>query len=590
MSTARIKTHDPKWDAEAKFLASLPRDVFEQRIKDLAPTKQDLWRVKRFRYDFLGFVKYMLPQLANLPFTAMHREFAKLVDKPAKQRKLDAPKTGERILKDMFIAPRGQGKTFFVRLFMMHSMLYDLEEGFVVVADSSKSAKTNVITPFVDMMKSSKPLKRMYGDWEVHRDQQNNLTFYFEGREPYGLKEGGMDGRVQLRGYNVAGRRPTCIILDDAERDQTVRNAVLVAQGDDFLKSTIMSLGPQEGGLRIVWTGTAIAANALIEKYAKAADWRTRRFRAVISWPDNSDLWDRCKEIYIDTTGDEGTGMDAAFNFYKANKKAMDGGAKVLAPAAMPIYSCYRTMWDLGSKAFATEQQNDVSLISDRYFDTEQFTYCDFQRSPKGYMYDTVVNGVSGATYNVRSMVKVAVMDPITGRAVGESGDYCAIVIMALSPDLSAVYVLDVFARQALSVDGQIEALLQFSESHGVTHAFIEDIGFQAVLVDTFNKKINERKQQAARGSMIYHNLQAHGLDNGRMNKYLHIQRQQGPIENGWLQFSQAFGETCKEQYNSFPNGTHDDIPDAVSMGLRALERYVQKAHARILGSSRFRF
>src|SRR5690625_7397603 len=86
------------------------------------------------------------------------------------------------------------------------------------------------------------------------------------------------------------------------------------------------------------------------------SDFKTKIFKAIIEEAERQDLWEECRQIYIDRENPE-RGKDAR-DFYERNKAEMLRGSKVLWQDGKPLWELMTWKWDNGRKACNTECMN----------------------------------------------------------------------------------------------------------------------------------------------------------------------------------------------------------------------------------------
>src|SRR5690625_5283581 len=122
--------------------------------------------------------------------------------------------------------------------------------------------------------------------------------------------------------------------------------------------------------------GTTVHFDALLMTVLyKRSDFETRVYKAIIEEPKRSDLWEQCREIYIDR--DNPNRQADADAFYEANEEEMLEGSRVLWNDVQPLYKLMKWKWDNGSKAFNTEYMNNPLDEDSMVFNPETFTYWD---------------------------------------------------------------------------------------------------------------------------------------------------------------------------------------------------------------------
>ncbi|MCT8607458.1 hypothetical protein KZ467_11745, partial [Glaesserella parasuis] len=134
----------------------------------------------------------------------------------------------------------------------------------------------------------------------------------------------------KLRGLRHGAYRPDLVILDDIENDEQVRNPEQRDKLHNWLKKTVLPLGSADGKLDVIYIGTILHYDSVLNRTLASKAWNTAHFKAVLKMPDNMVLWDKWEHFYL-TEGEA-----VADAFYFANQAEMDKGA-VVSWEARPI-------------------------------------------------------------------------------------------------------------------------------------------------------------------------------------------------------------------------------------------------------------
>ena len=139
-----------------------------------------------------------------------------------------------------------------------------------------------------------------------------------------------------IRGLKVGKLRPDTIILDDLQSAETASNPEQVEKINDIIKRDIMNLS-SKGKLAVLMTSTPICPEDLCDKIEHDIAWKTTKYPAVISWPDDivkspdNGLWAQYFKMF-DGELTEDAPHTKSLDFYKSNRVQMDAGAQLFAP------------------------------------------------------------------------------------------------------------------------------------------------------------------------------------------------------------------------------------------------------------------
>lgn len=110
--------------------------------------------------------------------------------------------------------PRGHGKTFVIKLFIIYCILFTNKQ-FILIIGATADLAENILADVRDMLDSSNIIA-LFGNWRhsMETDRQNFKKFTFQGR-PIIIKAVGAG--TAMRGITVKNKRPDLMIFDDAQ-------------------------------------------------------------------------------------------------------------------------------------------------------------------------------------------------------------------------------------------------------------------------------------------------------------------------------------------------------------------------------------
>ena len=129
----------------------------------------------------------------------------------------------------------------------------------------------------------------------------------------------------KLRGLRHGAFRPDLVVLDDIENDEQVRNPAQRDKLETWLKSAVLHLGGVGQKFDVVYIGTILHYDSVLNRTLNNPMWHSMKFKAMLRWPERMDLWDEWEAI-LRNNGAAGAGMAQAF--YEANKAEMERGAQ----------------------------------------------------------------------------------------------------------------------------------------------------------------------------------------------------------------------------------------------------------------------
>ncbi|OOF41694.1 hypothetical protein BKK49_04565 [Rodentibacter rarus] len=327
----------------------------------------------------------------------------------------------------------------------------------------------------------------------------------------------------KLRGLRHGAYRPDLVVLDDIENDEQVRSPEQRDKLHNWLKKTVLPLGAAGDKLDVVYIGTILHYDSVLNRTLASKAWKTAKFKALIKQPDDMALWDKWEDFYLNE------GEAVADAFYQANKAAMDKGAEV-SWAARPILTLMKIRARDGHATFDSEYQNDPLSSDDAMF----------------------ANSLVYWTELPEDLIYFGALDPSMGKA-GASRDPSAILVGGYQRSTGKLYVVEAQVKKRLP-DLIIEDVIRLQRQYRCQRWFVETVQFQEFLKDELVKR------SAQRGCPVPATATKPNTD-----KMLRIESLQPHMANGLilLHASQA---TLIAQLRHFPKADHDDGPDALEM------------------------
>ncbi|MGT3004374.1 phage terminase large subunit [Pasteurella multocida] len=327
----------------------------------------------------------------------------------------------------------------------------------------------------------------------------------------------------KLRGLRHGAYRPDLVVLDDIENDEQVRSPEQRNKLHDWLKKTVLPLGSADGKLDIIYIGTILHYDSVLNRTLSSKAWLTAKFKALIKMSDDMSLWDKWEDFYLNE------GEAVADAFYYANKNAMDAGA-IVSWAARPILVLMKIRARDGHSTFDSEYQNDPVSGDDAIF----------------------ANSIQYWTELPANLIYFGALDPSLGKA-GASRDPSAILVGGYHRETGKLYVIEAQVKKRLP-DLIIEDVIRLHKQYKCQRWFVETVQFQEFLKDELVKR------SAQRGFPVPATAIKPNTD-----KMLRIESLQPHIANGLILLHSSHS-TLIAQLRHFPKADHDDGPDALEM------------------------
>lgn len=334
------------------------------------------------------------------------------------------------------------------------------------------------------------------------------------------VKVEGFGTGKKIRGRRHGPYRPDLVILDDVENDENVESPKQRDKLEKWISKAVLKLGPTDGSMDVLYGGTVLLFDAVIVRFSKKPGWNTRRYQAILKWPDRMDLWDEWEELYLN---DE----EAAHAYWLARQGEMSEGAEVNWPAMHSL----------------------IFLMQERAGDHDSFE-SEYQNNP--------INGDNAfrdLTYWVvphRNWIHFGAIDPSLGKN-NRGRDPSAILIGAVDPETKSMDLVEASIRKRLP-DIIIEDALAFQRDYTCQLWFVETVQFQEMLR-------TELMKRAAASGLAMPCIPITPI----ADKNLRIERLQPPVKGGLIRFHKS-QSTMIDQLQQWPNAAHDDGPDCLEM------------------------
>lgn len=444
--------------------------------------------------------------------------------------------------KDVWIAPRGNAKSTIISLaYILYCVCTGQERYIILVSDTHPQSKQ-----FLDRIKaefeSNGKLARAYpgvcgkgGTWSTDSIVTRNS-----------IKIDALGMRGKIRGRIFGAWRPTLIVVDDPENDESVISPVQRTRTLNWLLSSAVACGVPDY-TNIVVIGTVINAQCLVQTLAEgqvASGWRVFKYQSVIEWPTRMDLWEEWAEVFWQ---DQSNNHAVSYQWYLDRQEEMDEGAVVLWPEHEPLYSLMRLRCEIGKLSFLSEKQNDPA-------NPDQCKFGDEWTTRKGFWWDELPGDSDDWTC-------IGACDPSMGKD-SKKGDFAALITVWFKPGHRWLYVDCEMVR--LDADRLIDRILELHKAYGYHVYGFEDNGFQTVLKDILQTKSGERNVW----------LPVVGITH-KKNKQLRIERLAPYLQSGYYRFRKG-SKGCNlliKQITMFPIADHDDGPDCLEMATNIAEK-----------------
>lgn len=470
----------------------------------------------------LDWALKFLPHLFHLEPSDLHRWLASEMDalRAVRGQRLDV------------IGPRGSSKSTVGSTASILNDICESREPYIVLISDTATQAQGTLDGIKDELETNDALAAAYphavGKGPVWRDSKivtaNNVTVEALGT---GCK---------LRGRRVGANRPSKIVIDDAENDDHITSPHRRAKVANWFDRAVMKAGSPT--TNVVVLGSSLCRGCLVENLALRPGWRSKRWPSILTWPDRMDLWAEWEAVLHAKPGDEG--LEAARQYYEARAAEMEAGAEVLWPEREPLYALMLQRAIEGHRSFEAEKQS-------RPVNPESVEW------PEEYLDDRVWV----EEWPTDPQHRVLALDPSKGKDA-RRGDFQARVRLEVGQD-GLIYIGAHMGREDVEV--MSEGLVE--ESHQVKPdvVVLETNAWQDLLAGPI---LDAAKRVGCHVPLC-------GLNND-VKKEVRIRRWTSWLAQRRVRFVSTSPGTriMHAQFVDFPNGDHDDGPDAAEMALRA--------------------
>ena len=459
----------------------------------------------------------------------------------------------ERNFRKATAAPRGSAKsTWHTLILACHDISYGSEK-FIVVISSTTPLANKKLKDIRQEISNNAPLRAAFG---VRFTKKKVGESEFQAVSNYGRTYLAAIGRgSELRGIRINEDRPTKIISDDVEHSDEVYNEAVREKTQNWYMEDVTKAGDDavdgEGGTNFDFVGTVLHRDSLLAKLLKNPAYEGRTYKAIISWSENEELWEKWRVLYRNI--DNPNRLVDSMAFYEANKIAMLQGTEVMWEAKENYLAHMKDMEEIGRRAFMKEKQNDPQGAEDIVF--EKFHY--YSEEEHGFRMEE-----TGQLFKKSEMEPIGAMDPSTGKVKatkGKIGDFTEIVT-GYKHLMGRVFIHHDFTKR-VSPTKYIQELFNLNDRFEYSRMAIETNLYRELLLPNI---IDEKKRrQKASGKdirMAFYEVEQ------TENKRERITRLEPKVNHGYMVFNRALSQEFMNQFRDFPHSDHDDAPDATEI------------------------
>jgi predicted phage terminase large subunit-like protein len=500
------------------FLSELAAFAEEQRRLieseclgfDTDPEQRSIRREKSWDdfwfFSYTYFPHYIKTRKRSVFHVYMHNTLPGLVDS----------KDGK---KEAIVAPRGEAKSTYVTLiFVLWCIVTNRKKFPVIIMDAFDQASL-MLEAIKAEFEVNPRLAMDYPECSGQGKVWQASTIITANKCMVKVAGAGK----KLRGYRYGPHRPDLVVLDDIENDENVKSPEQRNKLEKWLNSAVLKLGPPEGTMDVIYVGTILHYDSVLNRTRKKPTWHCHKaFKAIIRFPDNMDLWEKWEEILLNDS------EEIANEYYHNNKILMDQGAVVSWPTVRPLLLLMKIRAD-DHHAFASEMQNDPTDNEDSLF--KDLTYW---------------------VHPCRNWVFYGAVDPSLGKK-NRKRDPSAILVGGFDREHGILDVVEANIARRLPIL-IIHKTIEYQREYACQVWGIEAVQFQEFFRTQLIQYSIEAGIPVPAQAIIPHT-----------DKNLRIESLQPFTSNGSIRFNPN-QSTLIEQLTHYPEADHDDGPDDLQM------------------------
>lgn len=257
--------------------------------------------------------------------------------------------------------PRGHAKsTLFSRILPHHAALFGYGRLSLLIQNTQAAAERALVN-LRSELESNEAIFEDFGNVRGAVWTQNHIILA-NGCE---IRAFGR-GNGAIRGVSTGQQRPTLVIADDLDDDQSVRSPVQVAADEAWWDKSVMSLGNAvDFTLNIIAVGTIISKTSLLSHIIESPDFTSIVEKGVTRFADDAALWQEWANEYIAQAKAGKAPADAAHDaFYQEHKDELLKGSEVLWPRSADAYREIMLFKLARPAGFDSEIQNSPGAAS----------------------------------------------------------------------------------------------------------------------------------------------------------------------------------------------------------------------------------
>jgi len=190
--------------------------------------------------------------------------------------------------------PRGFGKTIFLKLIVVYTILFT-DRKFILVVCNTEQLAENFIADVIDVLDSAN-IRALFGNWRmaVEKETLHLKKFHFRGR-PVILAAIGAGSSP--RGLNIKYVRPDFIIMDDMQSKEQAESAIESARTFSWMVGTLLKTNDPVRCLYVFVGNMYPYPGSILKKLKHASTWLSFITAAILE--DGESIWPELKPVPV---------------------------------------------------------------------------------------------------------------------------------------------------------------------------------------------------------------------------------------------------------------------------------------------------
>lgn len=445
-------------------------------------------------------------------------------------------------------AARGHSKSgMFSNSFPLHQTVFRKRKYILVISETDSLSK-KLIGWVNKQLKYNRLLIEDFGPLmytQNSRNEKDNEEAFITTTST--LVEASSSGK-QLRGKRHGSYRPDCVIVDDPSSTNNEGTKEAREKLIHWFNSVVVPIGSK--ATAIILVGTMVSATGLLNHVLKRKDFKSSFHGAIISEPDNPELWEKYCEVY--SRAEE---MSDVEDFYNANKERLESGIETAWPWRWTYRDLMNAKVNMGTKAFNSEFRNLAFSEDEQFFFPENYAYFHWHYE----------NGTPFILYqDLRIPLRDLTISGAWDIAMGKNSRSCynSVITVGKYEPTGHMFILDEYASKEAAhvyIDVIIKKIKQFRH-----HIFsVETINAQ--------HEFYRQLQEATRKEGLYR-TRINDVKSHKSSKEARIESLEPLFHNKTLVLNDRHTMLI-DQLSQYPFGDYVDSCDALNLSVEHLIR-----------------